>query len=310
MYACTDNNLQVCIRQEHNTLNAHLANLICFNLLGIFYFNTQARCAASNEAIFSLPPRFCNIFFATNSLLVLFMVKFFSSSVISAVVVSSSARPGQDVVVHDNPLKAEIVQEEEQNANRQNQNCVATQIEVQNIVDNINVVGDAEADVHKVENRTAKAAEQAMQQIKFRRNEFKQELNGLGNTSNKAGAGTGNHKRFYLGFLVFLRALIHSKAGAGQTKQEYRIQTGHEDTRSGVASQEARNITHNYIAGCIGERTHLEPQIAVDDMVQTDGDQCTVQETKQENTNHARASHPHCQAVKAVLNRWPYNVKQ
>ena len=156
----------------------------------------------------------------------------------------------------------------------------------------------------------AKAAEQAMQQIKFRRNEFKQELNGLGNTSNKAGAGTGNHKRFYLGFLVFLRALIHSKAGAGQTKQEYRIQTGHEDTRSGVASQEARNITHNYIAGCIGERTHLEPQIAVDDMVQTDGDQCTVQETKQENTNHARASHPHCQAVKAVLNRWPYNVKQ
>ena len=212
--------------------------------------------------------------------------------------------------MHDNPLKAEIVQEEEQNANRQNQNCVAAQIEVQNIVDNINVVGDAEADVHKVENRTAKAAEQAMQQIKFRRNEFKQELNGLGNTSNKAGAGTGNHKRFYLGFLVFLRALIHSKAGAGQTKQEYRIQTGHEDTRSGVASQEARNITHNYIAGCIGERTHLEPQIAVDDMVQTDGDQCTVQETKQENTNHARASHPHCQAVKAVLNRWPYNVKQ
>ena len=137
-------------------------------------------------------------------------------------------------------------------------------------------------DVEQVGDRQGQSGEQRVDDVQRERHEHEREFEGLGYAGEERGrSGRGQNADGQLP-LPLVRDVDHRQGSGGQAEHQDRVEAGREDARGRVACGEPGELT-----GHDGAVRRLivavdEPDIRVQDVVKSDGDQHAVGESVDE----------------------------
>ncbi|CGY95908.1 Uncharacterised protein [Salmonella enterica subsp. enterica serovar Typhi] len=160
-------------------------------------------------------------------------------------------------------------------------------------------------DTQQRRDEQADTSQNGVQEVQQRRQEHKQEFQRLGYAGQKRGDRDRQQHTAHHRTTFFRRGEIHRQSGARQTKHHDREEAGHKHPRRAVASIEAVDVAVEYSACGIGEFANLEPGDGVQYLMQTGGDQQTVDEAKDTGTQRACGNDPFTARMDAMLYRRP-----
>lgn len=132
-------------------------------------------------------------------------------------------------------------------------------------------------------------------------------MNSIGSVMPQRNAGDrdGDHRAADGGLVLLLRAEVHGKRGGRQRKHHDREEAGHVVSGSRVAREEAGQVAVDHGAVRLGKLTEVEPEVGVEHVVQTDGEQHAVEEAIDCRAGRADAGEESGEGVKHLLDERP-----
>ena len=227
---------------------------------------------------------------------------------------------GVEVQLHDEHPEDHIVQNEVQHAHsdvdRPTGLANAQGQVVQQEVDE--AVGADGTAAQQVQDHKAGASQNGMDHKQDRSHEQEAELDGLGNAGNKGSDGGGDQNGFDLLTALGASGLVHGQAGTDQAEHLGDATSVPDD---GLAQHGNGRISDLSVVDVAGTLQHLAAhggsaaqrsvqERHIDQMVQTGGDQQTLQHTVNEQTKVACALDKAAQGVDASLCKGPHKGEQ
>lgn len=293
------------IGQGDDALDAHLLNLLQIHQRSVLGLDTQTGHAVANifdvgstAQVFDDLLSNVSVVLVGQGCVLFFLGDFFG---IDEVILTAQ---GLEVVLDDQEAEGEVVECEECDANRDNQDDIAAKTPVEYEVDDVTARGETDADAEQVADSACQTGVQCVNKVQLGCNEHEGELEGFGDTGDERGDGRGGHQTLDFA-LALLCALVHSQCGTGQTEHHNDKEHGQEQAGSGIACEKAGHLTGNDRAVRLGVRAEVKVDVRVEYVMQTDRDEQTVEKTEDEDTDSAELGNTDCEAVEYHLNGRP-----
>src|SRR5680860_1056411 len=182
---------------------------------------------------------------------------------------------GAQVPLADHEPEQEVVDRRVDQADRQQQQRLVGDAEVQHVVDRSCREAEPMVDVQCVDERHRGSGEQRMDHVERPGDEDERELDRFRHAGQEGHQRGGAHDAEGRLLLARLRLVGDRQRSGRQREHHDREEAGHKDPRTRVTGEEASQVT----VGAL-ELPHLEPQQRVEDVVQPERDQKTIDDTE------------------------------